>query len=117
MDGTSCRSILRRACGGGGSLKKSGPSSLLRGPSVRKTLAPFFVLMAVSLSLGPPHRPISAQPPAGKAVVERVCSHCHTLERVDARRLDAKGWEAQVNKMTEFGAQLSQGERRDVAAR
>ncbi len=47
----------------------------------------------------------------GKAVLERVCTTCHSLERIEKAKKDRAGWEKTVDRMISFGAQLNEGDK------
>lgn len=44
---------------------------------------------------------------AGREIVERTCSQCHSLETVLRSRLGRKQWEARIDEMIAKGAKLS----------
>ena len=44
---------------------------------------------------------------AGREIVERTCSQCHSLETVLRTRLTRKQWEARIDAMIAKGAKLS----------
>jgi competence ComEA-like helix-hairpin-helix protein len=43
----------------------------------------------------------------GKDIVESTCSECHTLDRVQAQRLDEDGWNGILREMLEAGAYIN----------
>jgi hypothetical protein len=46
----------------------------------------------------------------GKAVVERACSECHAATIVMGRHMNRDQWRAEVKKMMEEGAKLTDAE-------
>jgi predicted lipoprotein with Yx(FWY)xxD motif len=50
----------------------------------------------------------------GNALVSERCTVCHTRERIDAASKDRAGWEATVDRMIGYGAQLNADERQAV---
>lgn len=44
---------------------------------------------------------------AGREIVERTCSQCHSLETVLRSRLTRRQWEARIDEMIAKGAKLS----------
>jgi len=50
----------------------------------------------------------------GWALMQEKCTICHTIDVVDAARLDWAGWEKAVNHMVENGAQLADTEKTAV---
>ena len=40
----------------------------------------------------------------GKDAVESACTDCHSLERIQAQRLDEEGWNGIIHEMMETGA-------------
>lgn len=57
----------------------------------------------------PPEPQAAVQLPEGdgKALVQRACSQCHSLETVTRTRLTQKQWEARIDQMIAKGAKLS----------
>lgn len=51
---------------------------------------------------------------AGEALVQRKCSMCHTLERVNQAKKDNAGWVATVDRMRGKGAILTDAEAKQV---
>ncbi len=47
----------------------------------------------------------------GKAQVEAACSRCHSADIIVQQRLTPKQWAATVDKMTRWGAQLSEADK------
>src|SRR6476661_7423036 len=43
----------------------------------------------------------------GKDIVENTCTDCHSLERIQAQRLDEDGWTAIMREMIETGASIN----------
>jgi cytochrome c5 len=52
--------------------------------------------------------------PEGAALVQKRCTICHTIERVEAATLDRSGWERTVDVMIDKGATLTDAERNAV---
>jgi hypothetical protein len=50
----------------------------------------------------------------GNALVSERCTVCHTRERIDTASKDQAGWEATVDRMIGYGAQLNADERQAV---
>ncbi len=50
----------------------------------------------------------------GAALVAQRCTVCHSAERIDNARKDRAGWEATVDRMIGYGAQLNADERQAV---
>jgi len=50
----------------------------------------------------------------GEELVNTRCTVCHTRERIDAASKDRAGWEATVDRMISYGAQLTPEEREAV---
>ena len=44
----------------------------------------------------------------GKAVFERACLACHGIDLVESQRLSPAGWTREVEKMTRWGARVSE---------
>lgn len=64
-----------------------------------------------------PHQSPTTLPDGdGKAVVQRDCSQCHSLETVTRARLTRKQWEARIDEMIAKGAKLSDDDIDVVAA-
>ena len=53
---------------------------------------------------------------AGREIVERTCSQCHSLETVLRSRLSRRQWEARIDEMIAKGAKLSDEDIDVVAA-
>jgi len=49
--------------------------------------------------------------PAGKAIVDNVCSKCHNTERIYKANKKPAEWEATVEKMTKKGAKVKPEEK------
>jgi hypothetical protein len=50
------------------------------------------------------------EPPAttdGEALLQDRCTVCHSLSRVENASKTAEGWESTVNRMVDYGAELS----------
>jgi len=45
------------------------------------------------------------------ALVQKRCTICHTIERIDTAKLDRSGWEQTVDAMIDKGATLNDTER------
>ena len=43
----------------------------------------------------------------GKDVVESACTDCHSLERIEAQRLNEEGWNGIIHEMIENGAAIN----------
>jgi cytochrome c553 len=50
----------------------------------------------------------------GNAVIDAKCTVCHTRDRIDAAEKDRAGWEATVDRMIGYGADLTAEERQAV---
>lgn len=50
----------------------------------------------------------------GTALVQALCTVCHTTERIDAARHDRAGWEQSVDRMIKTGARLTDAQRKGV---
>jgi len=50
----------------------------------------------------------------GAALVQRRCTICHPIERIDTAELDKSGWESTVDLMIDKGATLNDAERTAV---
>jgi cytochrome c5 len=57
--------------------------------------------------------PESTETPGEDAQVllEERCTVCHTLDRVEGAQKSREGWESTVDRMIEYGAQLTDDER------
>ncbi|HEY6001107.1 MAG TPA: cytochrome c [bacterium] len=53
---------------------------------------------------------------ADKAVFEKMCSICHGLDRPDAKKTDAAGWNAILDRMKKNGAALDDTSRPKIFA-
>ncbi|HEY3786479.1 MAG TPA: cytochrome c [Steroidobacteraceae bacterium] len=63
------------------------------------------------------HQPPTPLPEGvGKALVERTCAQCHSLETVTGARLTRKQWEGRIDQMVAKGAKLSDDDIDVVAA-
>jgi len=76
------------------------------------------VALGMALATGAPLA--LAEPPAlpdgpGKAVVERTCARCHSLETVTRLRRTRRQWEAELDLMITRGAILSDDDFDSVA--
>jgi hypothetical protein len=60
---------------------------------------------------GSPSQGSTAQ---GEVLVQERCTQCHSLDRVNAAEKDKAGWESTVERMRQNGAQLTDGETREV---
>ncbi|RMG61195.1 MAG: hypothetical protein D6713_00875 [Deltaproteobacteria bacterium] len=61
--------------------------------------------------------PAKAEAPAvpqGKLLVERVCTACHTLDRVNKAKKDRAGWESTVDRMIKMGAQVTEEQKQVI---
>jgi len=83
----------------------------------------FIVAMSVLVAAcGPSEEPGTAPPvssdeaktPDGKALVQALCTTCHTSERIDATGHDRAGWERTVDRMIKTGARLPDSQRKVV---
>jgi mono/diheme cytochrome c family protein len=61
-----------------------------------------------------PVSPTGAAVSDGAALVQKRCTICHTIERIDTAKLDRSGWEETVNVMIDKGATLNDTERNTV---
>ncbi len=52
--------------------------------------------------------------PDAAALIQRRCTICHTIERIDTVKLDRSGWEQTVDVMIDKGATLNDAERTAV---
>jgi cytochrome c5 len=50
----------------------------------------------------------------GTALVQALCTTCHTTERIDTARYDRAGWEQTVDRMIKTGAHLTDAQRKAV---
>ena len=50
----------------------------------------------------------------GAALVQTLCTTCHTTERIDEARHDRAGWEQTVDRMIKTGARLTDAQRKVV---
>ncbi len=50
----------------------------------------------------------------GAALVQTLCTVCHTTERIDEARHDRAGWEQTVDRMVKTGARLTDAQRKVV---
>jgi competence protein ComEA len=60
-----------------------------------------------------------ATPPAsnpGAALVQRRCSICHTVDRINAAQKDEAGWNSTIDRMRSKGAVVSEQEQKDLVA-
>ena len=61
----------------------------------------------------PPAPPEETEPPTtmdGQALLHDRCTECHSLSRVERAGKTAAGWESTVNRMIDYGAELSMEE-------
>lgn len=65
-----------------------------------------FVFIGVTLIAATANADLPPGP--GRAVVERVCSQCHSANRIATLHQDKQAWENTISKMAEMGAQGSQ---------
>ena len=68
-------------------------------------------LLCAALALVPPggrgQTPPVLPDGAGRDIVERSCSQCHSLETVLRSHLNRRQWEARIDEMIAKGAKLS----------
>ena len=72
------------------------------------------VALAIAAQLAVAEAPVLPDGP-GKAVVERACTRCHSLDNVVHARRTRKQWEAELDVMISRGATLSDDEFDGVA--
>lgn len=85
------------------------------------------ILLVLSLSVaacgGKESPETSPEPPApstesavqdGTALVQALCTTCHTTERIDTARHDRAGWEQTVDRMIKTGARLTDAQRKVI---
>lgn len=48
------------------------------------------------------------------ALVERRCTVCHTMDRIDEAKLDEAGWNSTVDRMRNNGAVVSEAEQKVI---
>lgn len=65
-----------------------------------------FVFIGATLAAGTASADLPPGP--GRAVVERVCSQCHSANRVATLHQDKQAWENTISKMAQMGAQGSE---------
>ncbi len=53
---------------------------------------------------------------AGNAVVDKVCSQCHTTDRVYAKKGDKKMWDGLIERMKSNGCQMTEDEEKQIKA-
>ena len=63
-----------------------------------------FATIAVGALLSIPVQAATLPEGEGKAVVERICARCHTLDRVMAKAQDKSNWIKTVQEMLGYGA-------------
>lgn len=76
-----------------------------------KKFVVFLVSCAFLLSLAASEA--SAQP-AGKALVDKECSKCHGIDKVNKAGKDAAAWEKTLNRMIKKGANIKADEKDTV---
>ncbi len=81
-------------------------------PLIAATAAAIVYALATPLALADP--PMLPDGP-GKAIVERACARCHSLDNVVRVRRTRKQWEAVLDQMISRGATLSDDEFDGVA--
>jgi len=65
-------------------------------------------IMAAQVAATPgPRGGGTASLPAGRQILERSCTNCHNLNRVEAKKLDETDWRAIVARMQDRGAAVS----------
>ncbi|MFO7569448.1 MAG: hypothetical protein R6W75_06585 [Smithellaceae bacterium] len=52
--------------------------------------------------------------PAGKAIVDKACSRCHGIKKVESASKDAAQWEATLDRMIKKGAKVGPEDRAAV---
>jgi len=52
----------------------------------------------------------------GAAIVQRRCSVCHTLDRVESAKKDEAGWNTTIDRMRTQGAVVSAEEQAQIIA-
>jgi cytochrome c5 len=79
------------------------------------TVAPIVVNSTSPAVLAPTSVPATIAPVAGldgKTLLEQRCTVCHSLDRVQAKKLDASGWSTIVQRMVGKGAELNAAEQK-----
>ena len=74
-----------------------------------KSVIPFLVGLSVIVAGQAPTPPLPEGP--GKELVEAVCTECHTLERVAAKRATKAEWQDKVLEMLQEDPDITQQER------
>lgn len=77
---------------------------------MKKTLAVLvsgFFLLTLSVGF------VFAQP-AGKAIVDKACSKCHSIKKVESANKNSAEWEATLDRMIKKGANVKPADRATV---
>ena len=65
---------------------------------------------------GAPPKKVDLAAGPGSELVEGACASCHGLDRVVSANRPGKQWQAIVHRMVEIGAQLDEGQSRQITA-
>ena len=74
----------------------------------------FLVMMVVSCApeeVSTPEATTEIEAPAGKAIVETVCTGCHSLNKITTASYDKDGWQKTVERMISKGAELDNNQK------
>jgi cytochrome c5 len=79
-----------------------------------KSLGPIALLVASAFTVGGQAPPPTLPEGPGKELVEAICTACHTLERVVAKRGTKAEWQDKVLEMLQEDPDITQKERDQI---
>lgn len=112
--------VATMATGGGGFLGGGVSNTLVAFalPDIARKPLPKVVVARESakssLATGAVSAPTAMSPEAEKALVERTCAGCHSIDVVTSQRMSAKEWNNVVQTMVGRGAQASDAEAKSI---
>lgn len=77
---------------------------------MRTSLTAIAATLALTLAAAPAFCAEPSPLAEGKALYEKTCATCHTLERSLAKKADKAGWEGTIKKMIANGATLNESQ-------
>ena len=77
---------------------------------MRTCLSAIIAAAVLTLAAAPALRAETSPLAEGKALYEKTCASCHTLERSLAKKADKAGWEGTIKKMIANGAKLEESQ-------
>jgi len=83
---------------------------------VRICFKTLIATVALTLTAAPAFSTAPSPLAEGKALYEKSCATCHTLERSLAKQTDQAGWESTIKKMVANGAKLDESQTGQILA-